>query len=69
MVRFWQLVPMVHPTADPIPAWPMESFTNASYNADIMALPPQTGKPTSQELPASNASVTSMASSHSQLHH
>jgi len=47
MARFWQLVPMIHPTANPIPAWPTESFTNASYNADIIALPPQTGKPIS----------------------
>jgi len=46
MVRFWKLVPMVHPTADPIPVWLTESFTNASYNADIMALQSQTGKTT-----------------------
>ena len=69
MVRFWQLVPMAYPTADPIPAWPTESFTNASCNVDIMALPPQPGEHTSQESPASNASVTSMASSHCQLRH
>ena len=69
MVRFWQLVLMAYPTAHPIPAWPMESFTNASCNADIMTLPPQPGEPTSQESSASNASVTSMASSHCQLRH
>jgi len=40
MAKFRQLAPMAHPTPDRIPAWPMESFTNAFCTATFMALPP-----------------------------
>jgi len=69
MAKFYQLTPLARQAPDPIPAWPSQSFTNASCNAVIMELPPQPDAPTTRVyLPSSN-SVLSTPVHHCQHHH
>ena len=68
MIKFYQLVPMARQTPDPIPAWPPQSFINASCNAVIMELPPPPDEHTDQGYQPSNASTPSTLSHHCQRH-
>jgi len=65
MMKFYQLVPMAKQSPDPIPAWPPQSFINASCNAVIMELPPQLD---AQVYQPSNASAPNMLFHHCQRH-
>jgi len=66
MAKFRQLAPAAQPTPDFIPTWPIESFTSASCNAAIVALPPPSGAHTNLASQASDTSAASTTSRHCQ---
>jgi len=66
VAKFQQLFPMA---SDTIPTWSLQSFSNASYSALIMALSLQQDAPTSQASQNINNSVINMASHHCQHPH
>jgi len=68
MERFRTLTPNARSLPDHIPAWPMQSFTNASCNAGIMALPSPRGELTNQDLQSSTYSVLSTSLPQCQHH-
>ena len=68
MIKFHQLALMARQAPDPIPAWPPQSFINASCNAVIMELPSLPDDRTNQVYQLSNASAPSTLSHHCQHH-
>jgi len=69
IAKFCQLAPAAQPTPDLIPTWPTESFTSASCNATIVALPPPSGTHTNLASQASDTSAASTTSCHCQQLH
>ena len=68
MEKFRKLSPTAMPKPDHIPAWPIQTFTTASCNADIMALPIPQEELTNQGSPNSTRSVLSTTLSQPQQH-
>ena len=64
MDRFRKLAPNANPSPDNIPAWPMQTFMQASCSAGIMALPNLPDVPTTRASPSSSHSATTTS-----LHH
>ena len=67
-LKFRKLAPKSNALPDQIPAWPTQTFINASCNAGIMALPSQQDEPINQASGSSTHSVSNMRLPQPQRH-